>query len=72
MSNAWRESTTFKLVFTSWLAVFAKFVLADVNLPYNLGTVSSMSAGEFAAATAAILTVWLGREWRAAHYSQKQ
>ena len=72
MTNAWRESTTFKLVLMSWLSVFVKYVLAEINLPYNLGTVPAMSAGEFAAATAAILAVWLGREWRAAHYSQKQ
>lgn len=67
IGTAWRESTTFKLVFASWLGVFVKFMGAGVTTPF--GAVPSMSVGEFAGSTAAILAIWLGREWRASHYA---
>lgn len=65
---AFRESTTFKICFTSWLAVFVKYLGA--GLITSWGTVPAMSATEFAASTAAILAIWVAREWRAAHYAE--
>ena len=69
ITTAWRESTTFKLVLSSWGAVFFKYLSA--GLDFGFGAIPPMSVGEFAAAVAAILAVWLGREWRASHYANK-
>jgi hypothetical protein len=57
-----RQSITLVFVGASWLAVWLKFVLAGATLPV-FGLVPPMSAGEFGAATALILAIWLGREW---------
>ena len=68
IGSAFRESTTFKLVFSSWLVVFAKFLGASMSTPW--GSIPPMSVGEFSTAVAALLVVWVGREWRAAHYAE--
>lgn len=56
-----KQSTTLLFVALSWLAVFAKFVVSGVNLG-PLGVMPTMSAGEFGAAVALILAIWLTRE----------
>lgn len=56
------KSSTLGLVTVSWGAVTAKFVTAGVSLPY-VGIMPPMTAGEFGAAVAMILGIWLGREY---------
>ena len=57
-----RESRTFVIVSLSWLAVWAKFIGAGLKVPV-IGTIPPMTASEFGAAVAAIMAVWIGREW---------
>lgn len=57
-----RQSITLTFVAVSWAAVVIKFIVAGATLG-PLGTMPMMGAGEFGAATAAILAIWLGREW---------
>ena len=57
-----RESTTLTFVAFSWLAVWVKYVVAGLTLPV-IGAVPPMTATEFSIAAAAILAIWLGREW---------
>ena len=52
------ESSTFKLVLASLLIL---------NYQWLFGGVEA-SLTEYGAATAAILSIWLGREWRSSHY----
>ena len=68
LTNAVRESTTLKLVIPCWLAVLVKYLLAGLDFGY--GAIPAMSATEFAAAQAAILVIWLGREWKKSHYAK--
>lgn len=58
-----KQSTTLLFVSLSWLAVFAKFVVAGVNLG-PLGVMPPMTALEFGGAVAFILAIWLNREWQ--------
>lgn len=58
-----KQSTTLLFVTLSWSAVFAKFVVAGVDLG-PLGIMPPMGAGEFGSAVALILAIWLGREWQ--------
>ena len=57
-----RESHTLLFVALAALVLIYKFALAGLTL-YGL-TVPAMSASEFGIAFAAILAVWLGREWK--------
>jgi hypothetical protein len=57
-----KESITLLFVSLSWLAVWVKFILAGATLPV-FGTVPPMTATEFGMSAAAILAIWLGREW---------
>lgn len=57
-----RESMTLSLVVPAWAALLIKFLLAGITLPV-VGAVPAMSAGEFGAAVALVLAIWLGREW---------
>jgi hypothetical protein len=56
------QSKTLMFVTISWLVVVVKFTLAGVNLG-AFGVMPMMGAGEFGAAVALILAIWLGREW---------
>lgn len=56
------KSSTLAFVSVSWGAVTAKFLSASVTLPY-VGVMPPMTAGEFGAAVALILGIWLGREY---------
>jgi hypothetical protein len=59
-----RESKTLGFVLVSWLAVTGKFVAAGMDLStFGMGATSQISLTEYAAAVAAILAIWLGREW---------
>lgn len=58
-----RESITLGLVIPAYAVLLAKFAGAGVSIPY-LGTIPAMSGTEFAAAFAAVLGVWLTREWQ--------
>jgi len=56
------RSKTLNFVAVSWAAVTIKFITAEINLPY-IGAMPPMTAGEFGAAVALILGIWLGREY---------
>lgn len=56
------KSKTLTFVSVSWAILTAKFAAAGLKTP--LGIVPDMSAGEFGAAVALILGIWLGREWQ--------
>ncbi|MEI2742736.1 MAG: hypothetical protein V9G63_16355 [Candidatus Competibacter sp.] len=59
-----RESRTLALVGVSWLLVTAKFILDSFGPPVGFGPYgAAVSPVDYAAATAALLAVWLGREW---------
>jgi hypothetical protein len=58
-----RESKTLTMVTVSWLALLIKFSLAGLDVPF-VGAFPVMSANEFGLATAAVLAIWLGREWK--------
>jgi hypothetical protein len=57
-----RESHTLLFVALAALVLIYKFALAGLTL-WGL-TFPAMSASEFGIAFAAILAVWLGREWK--------
>ena len=57
-----KESITLSFVAVSWFALIIKFVVAGVSLG-SLGVMPAMGASEFGMAAAAILAIWLGREW---------
>jgi cytosine/uracil/thiamine/allantoin permease len=57
-----RESHTLLFVALAALVLIYKFTLAGLTL-WGL-TFPAMSASEFGIAFAAILAVWLGREWK--------
>lgn len=59
MKSALRESTTFKMILIPYFAVTYKFF-----------TVETITVMEYAGAVAAILLIWLGREWKEAHYDK--
>jgi len=56
-----RESHTLLFVAMAALVLIYKFAVAGLQI-FGL-TFPNMSAGEFGLAFAAILAVWLGREW---------
>jgi len=58
MLTAIRESSTLKLVVAS---------LTVLNYQWLSGAVPA-TLTEYGTATAAILAIWLGREWRSSHY----
>jgi len=66
MIDKLRESSTFKLVVISW-------VIATVAFAYSqyIGK-DPIPILDYAKSVGLILTVWLGREWRAAHYPKDQ
>ncbi len=55
------ESSTYKLVLASLLVLNYQWVFGGVDATLT----------EYGAATAAILGIWLGREWRDTHYKDK-
>ena len=57
-----RESRTLKFVTISYIIMTSKFLVAGISLPY-VGLQPPMSVTEYGAAAAAILSVWLGREY---------
>ena len=66
MTKAFRESTTLKMVLPAWLILLFKFLSG--GLDFGFGSFPVLTAVEFASAFAAVMAVWLGREWRKAHY----
>jgi hypothetical protein len=71
-----KRSITLLFVSAAFVAVLFKFLVSGIVITTVvpgvegevLVTTAAISAGEFGAAVLAILTPWLGREWRAAHY----
>jgi hypothetical protein len=57
-----RESKTLTFVTLAYAALLIKFVLADLTLPL-FGLVPPMTATEFGVSVAAVLAIWLQREW---------
>ncbi len=62
MKNKFMESSTFKLVLASLLVMNYMWVFGGVKATLT----------EYGTATALILGIWLGREWRSAHYPKKE
>jgi len=63
MVNKFRESTTFKLVLITWVIITIAFIKSYID-----PLIPVISITEYATATGIDLAIWLGREWRAAHY----
>jgi len=59
MLDKFRESTTLHFVVFSLLVLNYQWVFGGVEATLT----------EYGAATAAILSIWLGREWRDVHYN---
>ena len=57
-----RESHTLMFVSVAIVSVIVKFIFAGLTLP-GLGLLPQMEVSEFGMAFAAIMAVWLGREW---------
>ena len=60
MGKAFRESTTLKLVIPAWALLLFKFYAGGQDFGFGLNPV--IGAGEFGAAIALVLGIWLGRE----------
>lgn len=61
-----RESRTLFFVRLSWLVVTLRMILGGVVLkmgPLEWG-ISTIDAASYGAAVAAILAIWVGREWK--------
>jgi hypothetical protein len=59
-----RESVTLGFVTVAFTVITGKFILSGLDLSsYGLGKVTYVSLTEYAASFAAVLMVWLGREW---------
>lgn len=56
-----RESTTLQILLVALAAVTYKYIFGE-----TVGT------GEFSQAFALLMAVWLGREWRSAHYKDTE
>lgn len=57
------RTRTLPFVAVSWAAVVVKFLVGGAALG-PLGEMPVIGAGEFGAAVAAILAIWIGREWK--------
>jgi len=73
-TKAFRESTTLKLILPAWAILIIKFGLSGVDFKFGELAITfvPMGAVAFGTALAAILSIWLGREWRKAHYDTGQ
>ena len=58
-----RESRTLFFVAASWGMVTLKFAVDAFGHLFGSAPVFPMSATEYAAVSAALIGVWLGREW---------
>ena len=59
-----RESRTLVFVTVAFIIITVKFALSGLDLSeFGLGKASAVSITEYATAFAAVLAVWLGREW---------
>ena len=67
-TQAFRESTTLKFVTPAWIILLFKFLVG--GLDFGAGQFPVIDAGAFGIAFAAIVGVWLGREWRKSHYAK--
>ena len=68
LNDAIRESTTLKLVLSAWVPVLLRYIFSGLDFGY--GPIPVLETSVFAGSFAAITAVWLGREWRAAHYAK--
>lgn len=66
-----QQSRTLFMVGVSWALVSLKYLFAGATLPV-FGTVPPMTAAEYGTATALILAIWLGREWKEAHFNKEE
>ena len=57
-----RESTTMQLLLVPLAAITWKYIMGD----------STMGVGEYAQAYGVLMAIWLGREWRSAHYKDTE
>jgi len=67
--KSWRESTTLKFVWPAAVILLIKFFFAGLTISGL--SFPPMSAQDFGIAFAAIMAIWLGREWRKDHYKDK-
>ncbi len=69
MSDAFRESTTLKLVLIPWLMIVGKYAISDMMIFGSQTTY--IDPLMFGGAIAVVLAPWLHREWRKDRYSDK-
>ena len=62
--SADRESHTLLFVTIAFVVVTVKMLIAGVDLSsFGLGKAQAISLTEYATSVAAVMAVWLGREW---------
>ena len=66
MSEAFRESTTLKLVIPAWLLIMGKYAISDLMIFGSQTTY--IDPAMFGGAIALVLAPWLHREWRKDRY----
>lgn len=59
-----KETKTLVFVTITWFCLVVKFIFAGLTMPWGLGMMPVMDAGSFGLASAAVLGIWLGREWQ--------
>ena len=67
--NKGKRSKTLFFVAVSWFVIVARYALGGLDT--FIGTVPVTSATDFGIAIAAVLSIWLGREWKETHYADK-
>lgn len=67
-TDAYRESTTLKLVIVPWGLLVFKYAISDMMI---FGSKTSyIDPAMFAGAIALVLAPWLHREWRKSRYPE--
>jgi len=66
MSDAFRESTTLKLVLIPWAVIVLKYAISDMMIFGSQTTY--IDPASFGGAIALVLAPWLHREWRKDRY----
>ena len=63
MNTKFRESSTFGIVVSLLILQHVLLLLGIFEVP---------SIVEYGMSNAALMSIWLGREWRASHYTPKE
>ena len=68
-TDAYRESTTLKLVIVPWALIVGKYAISDLMIMGSQTTY--IDPVMFGGAIAIVLAPWLHREWRKDRYPEK-